>query len=204
MILFLSILACSENTKSAEIMEHDIDILAEFEAQLSGRFSSEAQSQLNMSYHAVQLHACPIDVPELGDNVLYIEQAMLSDSSSPYRQRFYVLHNEGKDMVRSEIYALENPDSFIGLCQQQEIHSFDADVAIHKEGCHVLLEWDGTGFSGSTEEDLCSSNLYGASYATSIVTTTPDRIESWDQGWDGNDIQVWGAVDGAYIFDRME
>ena len=39
-----------------------------------------------------------------------------------------------------------------------------------------------------------------ASYATSIVETTDSMILSWDQGWDSNDQQVWGAVDGAYIF----
>ena len=203
MLLSLLVFACSESKTNTEISE-EFNILDEIEAQLSGRFTSEAQAQTNTSYYAVQLHACPVDVPTLGEYVLYIEQAMVSDVSSPYRQRFYVLTQEGEEQVRSEIYTLDNPSSFVGLCNQDEVSTFDASVATPKEGCHVNLIWDGTGFSGSTEEEACPSDRNGATYVTSIVTTTPDRIESWDQGWDNNGAQVWGAIDGAYIFDRKE
>ena len=202
MLISMLFLACTEKTETPE--EPTFDILEEFEAQLSGRFTSETQSQSDPNYFAVQLHACPVDVSELGEYVLYVEQGMVSDTSSPYRQRFYVLHQEDENTVRSEIYTLENPSVFIGLCNEEEIASFEASVATHKEGCHVTLEWDGTGFSGSTDEESCSSDMNGASYATSIVTTTTERIESWDQGWDDSGNQVWGAVDGAYVFDRKE
>jgi len=29
-----------------------------------------------------------------------------------------------------------------------------------------------------------------------------DAIHSWDQGWDADDEQVWGATKAGYVFDR--
>jgi hypothetical protein len=202
MLLSLFIFACTEQPESPEVIEQDI--LAEFKAQLSGRFTSEAQSLTDTSYYSVQLHACSVDVPELGADVLYIEQALVNNIQSPYRQRFYVLSDLGDDWVRSEIYTLSDEDSFVGLCNEDEISSFPASVATHKEGCHVVLEWDGDVFFGQTESDSCPSTMGGASYATSIVQTTSSQISSWDQGWDDQGNQVWGAIEGAYLFDRKE
>ena len=202
-MLFLNLfLACGE--KTSDTSEASFDVLSEFEAQLSGRFTSEAQSREDPSYFAVQLQACTVDAPELGEHVLYVEQALVDDVQSPYRQRLYVLEEiEEGTKVRSNIYTLTNEDSVIGLCNQTEMATFSASEATLKEGCHVELTWNGTGFNGQTEEGTCPSDMNGASYATSVVTTTPNTIESWDQGWNDQGEQMWGAVSGAYIFDRI-
>jgi hypothetical protein len=42
--------------------------------------------------------------------------------------------------------------------------------------------------------------LRGASYATSKVTIEEGLIISWDQGFNEEDEQVWGAVKGGYEF----
>jgi CpeT protein len=55
---------------------------------------------------------------------------------------------------------------------------------------------------GATNEQDCSSQLRGASYATSKVQISPGRIESLDQGFDSNGKQVWGATKGGYIFKK--
>ena len=43
----------------------------------------------------------------------------------------------------------------------------------------------------------------GASYATSEVELREERITSWDRGYDGEGLQVWGATEGPYRFDRQ-
>jgi hypothetical protein len=80
--------------------------------------------------------------------------------------------------------------------------TFDVNSVTIREGCAVYLDWNGDHFSGSTRNAECTSTLRGASYATSQVKLYETRMESWDQGFDANDIQVWGATDGAYIFVR--
>ena len=70
-------------------------------------------------------------------------------------------------------------------------------------GCTVWLEADGNGYTGGTEGTECTSSLGGAAYATSVVRLSENMIESWDQGWDRDGNQVWGATTGAYVFDRL-
>jgi hypothetical protein len=33
---------------------------------------------------------------------------------------------------------------------------------------------------------------------------TKDGMESWDQGWDAEGQQVWGATKGGYRFDKIK
>ena len=126
--------------------------------------------------------------------------------SSPYRQRIYHLDNikseEDSFSVRSTVYSINQESALVGLCNRTDVVSLDVSELILREGCHVDLTWNGEGFEGSTEGESCQSSLNGSAYATSEVKTTPDRIESWDRGWDAQGTQVWGAVNGAYLFDR--
>ena len=202
MFILFSVLACTPEEDSGAIVE-ETNYAVLLEEQLTGNFDSSEQANSNPSYYSVSLRSCEVDAPEFGEHVLYVEQALSSDLSAPYRQRLYVIEQEGEDQVRSTIYSLVDEDSAIGLCDQNDIAVFTAQDITLREGCHVTLTWNGMGFEGQTEETSCESSLNGASYATSIVTTTPDVISSWDRGYDSQGEQVWGAVDGAYIFNRL-
>ena len=202
LFLLLPLVACGE--KSDDTATDSFDLLETFESQLSGRFDSLDQSIEDPSYYDIQLHACAVEAPELGEHVLYIEQAMLSDVGSPYRQRLYVLTAESDDTVRSSIYTVSNEDALIGLCNSDEIATFEVGTYEPRTGCDVVLTYNGVGFEGSTEEGACPSDMNGATYATAVVTTTPDTITSWDQGWNDQGQQMWGAIDGAYVFQRRE
>jgi hypothetical protein len=58
-------------------------------------------------------------------------------------------------------------------------------------------------YQGQTGYQTCASELRGAKYASSIVTIENNRMISWDQGFDANGKQVWGAVIGGYVFDKQ-
>jgi len=169
---------------------------------LTGRFDSSEQAAGNQSYFPIQLTSCEVNAPELGDHVLYVEQASMDSPNQPYRQRLYVLSDGEADEVISTIYSLVNPGAAIGLCQRQQAATYDrGDVAL-RAGCEVYIQWNGTHFTGGTNGQACSSTLGGAAYATSEVILYADQMTSWDRGFDANDVQVWGATEGAYIFVR--
>lgn len=170
---------------------------------LTGRFDSEAQSQQDVSYYAIQLIMCPVDVPELGVRVLYVEQAQMAKPSQPYRQRLYVVEpGDAPDTAVSNIYELANPAAVVGLCDDPASLTLTADDATEKVGCAVLMQWKGDHFEGGTQGKDCASDLNGASYATSEVVLDETTLTSWDRGLDAQDEQVWGAVSGPYVFDR--
>jgi len=74
-----------------------------------------------------------------------------------------------------------------------------------KSGCEVVFKsaLERTNSPEALVRKPVRAKLRGASYATSKVTITPDQIISWDQGFDKNDKQVWGATKAGYVFDKL-
>ena len=173
---------------------------------MTGCFSSAAQAAADPEYFEVRLVMVPIWRARDDGPWLYIEQAVATALDRPYRQRVYHLVREA-DGVRSEVYELPG-DSIDFAGAWRDVAAFDgfapADL-VEREGCAVHLRPAPSGiWSGSTLDDHCRSDFRGAAYATSLITLHRDSIESWDRGFDAGGEQVWGAVKGGYVFDRVE
>jgi hypothetical protein len=71
-----------------------------------------------------------------------------------------------------------------------------------KDGCevHLMFDVESLTFSGSTGEKTCPSDRSGASWTSSKVNIDETKMVSWDQGWNNEGKQVWGAIKGGYIF----
>ena len=170
---------------------------------LTGLFNSQVQSERNFAYFNVQLAACEVDAPDLGERVLYLEQAMMSNAAEPYRQRLYVIRDNGDGRVVSDVYSLYDTASAVGLCERDEVVAFTPEQVGLRQGCSVYLAQEGDAFVGGTDGKSCRSTLSGARYAVSDVTLTANQILSWDRGFDAADNQVWGAEEGPYEFLRQ-
>ena len=169
---------------------------------MQGSFDSQAQAALDSSYYAISLHMYPI-WPERGQ-FLYVEQALASMQDKPYRQRIYELRTFEGGVVESHVYKIPADSSWVGKWKTPE--AFEA-LALsdldHLEGCEVRLAPIAEAhYSGSTGDQTCPSVLYGAAYAHSQVDVQPDRIESWDRGFDAEGNHIWGAEKGGYVFLR--
>jgi len=169
---------------------------------MQGHYTSEKQSISDESYFNISLRMTPIWTDK--GNYLFVEQAMFDKQESPYRVRVYKVYQRNNEFV-SEIYTLKNEKEWIGKWNNPKVYDAltEADIEL-KSGCEVVLQQntDGT-FSGKTGEKTCPSELRGASYASSIVTVTPTQIISWDQGFDKQGKQVWGAEKGGYVFEKI-
>jgi hypothetical protein len=65
------------------------------------------------------------------------------------------------------------------------------------------LQADGS-FIGRTEDKGCPSTLRGASYAISELSVSEKQMIVWDRGYNASGVQVWGSVNGGYIFKKSE
>ena len=172
---------------------------------MTGSFDSNLQASTDDSYYAISLHMYPIWEDRQG-TWLYVEQALYSAQDSPYRQRVYKVEQLSGRKFVSHVYELPDPESFIGAYRDPaNFNELSPADLIEREGCAVFLrrQKDGT-YSGSTNDQDCSSSLRGASYATSKVTIGDGFIQSWDQGFNAEDEQVWGATEGGYMFFRQD
>ena len=169
---------------------------------MQGSFDSSEQAAQDSAYYAISLHMYPI-WSERGQ-YLYVEQALAAMQDKPYRQRVYELRSMEDGVVESHVYKIPADSLWVGKWRTPE--AFEA-LALsdleHLEGCEVRLTQVGEGhFSGATGDQTCPSVLYGASYAQSEVDVFPDRVESWDRGFDAEGNHIWGAEKGGYVFLR--
>jgi CpeT protein len=195
--IILLLIGC--NVSKSTSNKADSAELKELVSIMQGNYSSETHSKRDTSYFNISLRMVPIWKNK--GHYLYVEQAMFSKQEKPYRVRIYKITQRENDFV-SEIHTLKNEKDWIGKWKTPEAFESLSESEIEvKQGCAVILKRIGKNkFSGATGNKTCPSELRGASYASSIVTVTESEILSWDQGFDKNDKQVWGAEKGGYQF----
>ena len=200
LLILVSISAVTGNAQSKK--ESSKNYLNELVTIMQGSYSSEKQSVADTTYFNISLRMVPI-LKNKG-HYLYVEQALFKKQDKPYRVRIYKLVQENDTFI-SLVYTLKNEKDWIGKWNTPE--AFDAlsekDIEL-KQGCEVVLKRIAKNkFVGQTGVKTCASELRGASYVTSKVTVLENQILSWDQGFDKEGKQVWGAEKAGYIFDKL-
>lgn len=196
---------CASHRGVADPGPNGLDLLA---SRMTGTYSSARQAAADPAYFEISLVMTPIwqDRPGADERWLYVEQAMASALAKPYRQRIYRLTQVGPRTFKSDVYTLPgNPLDYAGAWRDPSRFAAlkPSDLTL-RDGCSILLDYDGDAFRGGTEGTKCPSDLRGAAYATSQATIKPDRMISWDRGFDAQGKQVWGAEAGGYVFMRVE
>ena len=202
-IFLMGIYSCTPKNKVMSSNDpYDTQELAEL---MTGSFSSAAQAGADTNYYNISLKMYPIWPNEAAD-YLYVEQAVATKSLEPYRQRVYKLEKISEGAYKSSVYTIVNDSLFIGKWKTPAFFdNYTPNDLIIRSGCAVYLYQNADGsYTGSTKDRDCGSTMRGASYATSLVDIQSDQISSWDQGFDADGKQVWGAEDGPYIFKRKQ
>ena len=169
-------------------------------------FSSTKQTQENDNFRDISLRTCRVKLPELGEHVLYVEQAVTENIKNPYRQRLYQLSQLADGRLQSAIYTLDKPKAWVGACDGAKDGKHPAATGLafkRKPGCEVFLSFDGSAFRGQTQGKACATSLRGARYAQAEVELTAQSMKALDRGFDENDKQVWGSEHGPYQFERI-
>jgi CpeT protein len=202
----LTVMSCKKQTEKDSQAELEIEIDIELEELISlmtGSFNSERQSKIDTSFRDVSIHMYPIWQDREG-KWLYVEQSLSDRQEEPYRQRIYKLSRENDSTFRSDIYTI--PNAGLWACRWQTPEFFDRlllETISIREGCEVLIKKVDDKFIGKTRGKNCPSDLQGATYVTSEVEISNNRIVTWDRGFNELDSLVWGALKGGYIFDKI-
>jgi hypothetical protein len=182
----------------------------EVAALLSGKMDTSAQAIANPKAPNVQMTTCRIELLTRTDPqsiFLYQEQAMSTSLDKPYRQRFLQISPSSlSQSVRSRSYKPTDPARWSGLCNRAS-DSIERTVNLSDLGtpvCNVFLKRVDTGYMGNTPIDGCPANVRGAVRITNHIELTPNRMNTWDRGFDAQGKQVWGAKTESYQFRRKE
>lgn len=202
-ILFLAITTLLISCKCAQNQSGDSKELKELVTVMQGHYSSEKQAVADKDYYNISLRMTPIWKTK--GHYLFVEQAIFDKQDKPYRVRIYKVSQRGDQFI-SEIYTLKDEKKWIGKWATPEAYDqlTESDIEL-KQGCEVTLKHIGKNkFEGATGDKTCPSELRGASWANSKVTVTENEILSWDQGFDKDGKQVWGATKGGYEFIKIK
>ncbi len=186
------------------------DRLLTLRSYLSGSYSSEAQAARDPSYYHITLHAAPMWTWRDDGPWLYVEQAIAGSDDRPYRQRVYKLERTGDGRFWARVFVIPTAALAGGAAgvwkSGSPLSELSPDDLEERVGCSVTLQWDEQRkvFTGSTSGTGCPSDLSGAAYATTLLTLEPDRMMTWDRGYDTTGRQVWGATEGGYEFIRVD
>ncbi|MFM8770473.1 MAG: chromophore lyase CpcT/CpeT [Candidatus Kapaibacterium sp.] len=182
--------------------DEDLDSLVKW---LSGSFSSQRQSTVDTAYFHVDLHMNRIWNDRTDGIWMIVEQAMATSPQAPYRQRVYNIKRVEENMIELIVYAWKDSKRVIGAWKDVSLVAdlSPSDLSLRR-GCEVYLQRDEFKFLGGTHGTACSSDIRGASYATSEVQIADKIIASWDRGYTAKGDQVWGAVKGPYYFLRQK
>lgn len=201
-ILLSGLYSCTPKDKAilSSTDPYDTQELTEY---MTGSFSSAAQAGADANYYNMTLQIVPIWPDEAAD-YLYVEQAIATKQLQPNRQRIYKLEKLSEGAYRASVYSIAHDSLFIGKWRSPTFfNSYSPSDLISGGTCAIILyqNSDGT-YTGSTKDRDCGSAMKGASYETSVVDVRSDQISVWDQGFNDDGKQVWGAVDGPYVFLR--
>ena len=198
--------------KLSEWLEEEVSVMSardpdaeirKLKNMMTGTFNSAEQASVDSAYYDITLQMYPIWQDRPG-HWLYVEQAVSQYKHQPYRQRIYHLQETEDGGFVSDVYEIKEAERFVGKWRDPSFFDgFSNAILKERDGCGVYLKAKLNGYAGSTGDSTCKSNLRGATYARSQVTINPGVLESWDQGFDDEGNQVWGAVKGPYIFKKQ-
>jgi CpeT protein len=197
--LVILLMACPGFSQPLKVNQNDLKQLA---SMMSGEFSSEQQAKSDADYININLRMTPVMRSSQDGYWLYVEQSVASADDKPYRQRIYHLYIQDDTTIVSKVFEIKNQQQYTGGWKDESrLENLSADSLVDRQGCGIYLhKQDKKIYAGSTPGKECLSSYRGAAYATSEVKIYPDKLVSWDRGWNREDKQVWGAEKGGYIF----
>jgi hypothetical protein len=178
-----------------------LDTLA---AWIVGSYNSMEQASSDTNYYYITLNSCLLDRRDSSFR-LYMEQALGGAADNPFRQLVYEFSLTGNgNEYRSEVYTIPADSIYVGACSDTVLKAKLSDVPLSlRNGCDLVLRWNGVdAFEGGTAGKGCVSNLRRAIFSTSLLRVLSGGMESWDQGFDTAEVQVWGPQNGPYVFLR--
>jgi hypothetical protein len=98
-----------------------------------------------------------VDMPTLGDYVLYVEEYKHNDPASIFRQRLYVLSaDEAEKAIRLKLMFLKDGKSVLGAhADPTRLTGMTSDAVSSLEGCDVFIRREGDWLRGSFKPMTC-------------------------------------------------
>lgn len=142
----------------------------------------------------------PVELPEFGDHVFYVEQYQEGDPAKIYRQRIYSWSvDEQEQAVRLDIYRPKDAAPLVGAHEDHsKLEGLTKDQAVSLPGCEVYWRRQDDHYIGYMKEKACSivsqrgPNKGKTIYITDTLYLDDDEIWIHDEAFLEDGTRVWG------------
>lgn len=198
-IILLSLTISCETQKKQDLQVQN------FYKNITGKFSSKEQASEESGYSNVVLSNTPI-WKERSGYWLYQELYDAEKNTSVYYQRIINIKQVDSLVISTTSYIIPDQKKYKNAWKDITIleHLTTDSLAI-RNGCDVYFKKEtSTIYQGKTKKQTCLSSFSKKiSYTTSDIVISKNKISSWDRGYDSNGKQIWGKIQGPYIFIRI-
>jgi len=198
--LFSIIVFLSIQTVAAQNPEKDLRLMMSW---FEGRFDNYAQTveekETKTEFPHERIHSifARVNLPNIGENVFYVQQYMDGDETKIYRQRLYVFTpNRKEKAIELKIFTFPDEKAVLNAhLDKAKLNGLTLEKMDSPKGCEVFWRLKDNKFEGSMKPNACRV-VSKRSGKTLIITDdlflTKDEIWINDQAKDDQGNYVFG------------
>ncbi len=201
------LLVCFASVASAQSkLEDDLRLMMKW---FEGRFDNfqqtveEKDARTEFPHERIHSIFARVRLPQIGENVFYVQQYMDGDAAKIYRQRLYVFTpNKTENAIELKIYTFPDEKAVLNAhLEPAKLAGLTLDKMDSPKGCEVFWRLNADKFEGSMKRDACRV-VSKRSGKTLIITDdlflTKDEIWINDQAKDDQGNYVFGNKSGVH------
>jgi hypothetical protein len=191
---------------AAQNLKADLDLMMKwFEGRFDNHQQTVEEKEARAEFPHEHIHSifARVKMPQIGENVFFVQQYMDGDASKIYRQRLYVFSpNAAEKAIELKIYTFPDEKATRDAhLDQTKLVGLTLDKLDSPKGCEVYWRLNGDKFEGSMKKDACRV-VSKRSGKTLVITDdlflTKDEIWINDQAKDDAGNYVFGNKSGIH------
>jgi hypothetical protein len=189
------------STTLASSLEEDLELMmswfaGEFDNHLQVVEEKEAENPPEQFHEWIHSTFAPVDLPEFGEHVFYVEQYIEGDPTNIYRNRIYSFSvDDDEDAIQLTIYSFKDHEAVVGAhADPSKLEGLTMDDVRSLPGCEVFWKKQDDHFIGYMPDGACrvpSRRTGKIIVIDDDLKLTPDEIWIGDRATD---------EDGNYVF----
>ncbi len=190
----------------------DNNELEKFMTYWTGAFSNERQVYRENKFNEPEypeavrqlrdMTVYRLDAPELGENVLFLEEVKMNQPTKAHRQRVMVMvwHEDSKEIEVQQFFFKQGPTYDRGLLDPAVVSQMKKTDFIPVSKCNLFFTWDETlnRFKGGMRAKACEykHEVSGLVYAEFDMILDENRLWYRDRSIIIEDSSIRGEIDG--------
>ena len=168
-----------------------------------GQTVEEKESKTEFPHEHIHSIFARVNLPNIGENVFYVQQYMDGNPTKIYRQRLYIFTaNKQEKAIELKIYTFPDEKAVADAhLDNTKLANLTLDKLESPKGCEVFWRLKADKFEGSMKRDVCRV-VSKRSGKTLIITDdlflTKDEIWINDQAKDDQGNYVFGNKSGVH------